>query len=411
MKIAYVVPYVPNLIRVRSYKLIEHLSKLGVDITLFTAGTGSEDLRDVDRLRLICGKVYFRNQPLSRSLLNCLVALPSDRPLQSVYSWNPRLAREIKNAIDSNTGRQGFDLVHVEHLRGSRYAEFVRNRLPAMPLVWDSVDCISQLFHQAANQSRGAFGKVASMLDLQRTRKAEGRQVCQVDHVLVTSSADRNALLNLVLAGSDTAPISVLSNGVDLVYYHAREGIQKEPETIVFSGKMSYHANITMATYLVHEIMPRVWGEKPNTKVIIVGKDPTSEVRKFTENPLVTVTGTVDDIRPYLWRASIAVVPLVYGAGIQNKILEAMASSTPVVATSRTLSALQAEAGKDLLIADHPEDFAMQILRLMNDSNLYGNLLRNGLAYVQKFHDWENIAKQLMDIYRQTVKHKNNLPN
>jgi glycosyltransferase involved in cell wall biosynthesis len=198
----------------------------------------------------------------------------------------------------------------------------------------------------------------------------------------------------------------VLSNGVDLDNYRRPDRIKKEPDTIIFSGKMSYHANITMAAYLVDEIMPRVWQERPNVRVVIVGKDPSSAIRRFAENPKITVTGTVEDIRPFLWKASVAVVPLIYGAGIQNKILEAMAAGTPVIGTSRTLPALCAVAGKDLLVADTPEAFAAQILLLMANQNLYNEIGHNGLAYVAKYHDWNSIAGQLVEIYQQTANQK-----
>lgn len=403
MKIAYFVPYVPSLIRIRPYKLIEHLVKLGVDVSLYAVGFNKSDLNDVNRFKLVCHDVFYKNQTLCRSLLNCAVALPTRKSFQAVYSWNPELAMEFRKQIDTAAIGKGYDLIHVEHLRGVQYAEYVRSNFANKPLVWDSVDCISHLFKQAANQSRGLFGRFASYLDLSRTKETERRQVCQSDHVLVTSPMDRDALLALVSSKRTPSPISVISNGVDLEYYSQRGPLEKEPNTIVFSGKMSYHANITMATYLIREIMPRVWQENPDTHVVIVGKDPGPGIRSFAQNPKVTVTGTVDDVRPFLWRSSVSVVPLIYGAGIQNKILESMAAGTPVVTTSRSLSALHVVAGRDLLVADSPEEFAMQILRLLTNRNLCEDIIRNGLAYVAKYHNWSVIARQLIEIYEQTI--------
>ncbi len=406
MKIAYIVPYVPNLIRIRSYKLIKHLSRLGIEVSLFTIGSSKGDLDDVNLLKSNCRNVFYGNQPVWRSLLNCIVAFPTEKSLQAVYSWNPELAAKLRKQIEANTSEQGYDLVHVEHLRGAQYAEYVRSNFPDKPLLWDSVDCISHLFKQAVSQSRGLFGRFISQLDVKRTQLTEGRQICEVDHVLVTSPVDRDALLALVSPERTSAPISILSNGVDLDYYRRPDQFAKELDTIVFSGKMSYHANITMATYLIYEIMPKVWQLKPNIRVVIVGKDPSPAVRKFSENPKVTVTGTVDDVRPFLWKAGVSVVPLVYGAGIQNKILEAMAAGVPVIATSKSLSALHVVAGSDLLIADSPEEFAVEILRLMSNPKLYNDISSNGLAYVTKYHDWNNIAKQLVEIYEQTIERK-----
>ena len=103
---------------------------------------------------------------------------------------------------------------------------------------------------------------------------------------------------------------------------------------------MSYHANIAMTLYLVREILPIVWATNPDVKLWIVGKDPSKELLALQKYQKILVTGRVDDIRPYLRQATLSVSPLLYGAGIQNKILEAMACGTPVVATPLAVSAL-----------------------------------------------------------------------
>jgi glycosyltransferase involved in cell wall biosynthesis len=296
-----------------------------------------------------------------------------------------------------------FDIVHVEHLRGSRYGIFLKSKFPGMPLVWDSVDSISHLFKQASNQSQSIFQKMITHLELGRTRKAEGNLVCLFDHVLVTSSIDKNALLETVRGRNKPAPISVMPNGVDLDYYQPNQDVQRDPETIIFSGKMSYHANISMVNYFVAEILPKIWKKRPGVRLIVVGKDPPIDIIKMAVNPLITVTGTVADIRPYLWKAAVAVVPLVYGAGIQNKVLEAMACGTPVVATPKALSALNAVSGQDILIADSPQDFSFQMLRLIENPGLRYEIGNAGLDYVRKNHNWKNIASQLVDIYEETI--------
>jgi polysaccharide biosynthesis protein PslH len=400
MKIAFVVPYVPNKIRTRPYNLILQLSALGHDIDVFTVGNGESDRVDVESLRSKCRNVYFYHQPLWRSLLNSGLAVLSDKPLQSVYSLQPELVKRLKTINRDRLNNFQYDVVHVEHLRGSAYGVYLKSHLPSLPLVWDSVDCISHLFQQASGQSRGFFGKLITRFELSRTRKAEGNLVCNFDHVLVTSSTDKNALLDLVTNGKKPSPISVVPNGVDLDYFHFNPDIPREAATIVFSGKMSYHANISMATFLVSEIMPRVWKAHPKTKLYIVGKDPSLDIKKMEKNPLITVTGTVEDIRPFLWRATVSVVPLLYGAGIQNKILEAMATGTPVITTSRALTALQVHPGKDLLVANDAESFAREILHLIDDKNLNRAIGHSGLTYVRSKHNWTSAASQVADIYR-----------
>src|SRR5688572_11715121 len=399
MRIAYIVPYVPNLIRTRPYNLINQLDSLGHEVTVFTLGSSQQDLIDVQALQGKGRYVHYYGQPVWRSLLNSAAAVPSRKPLQSVYSWQRDMALQIAERASQNH----FDIVHVEHLRGSRYGSFLKSRLPILPVVWDSVDCISHLFEQAANHSRSFFGKFMTRFELTRTRRAEGDLVCRFDHVLVTSPSDRNSLLGLVPSGKSPSEISVLPNGVDFHYFHPNTEVERQAETIVFSGKMSYHANISMVKYLVDEIMPRIWKLRPTARLYIVGKDPSPAIQQLRQNPLITVTGTVADIRPFLWRATVSVVPLLYGAGIQNKILEAMATGTPVVTTCQALSALQAQPGKDLMAYDDPDRFSEAVLQLIADRGLQHKIGDAAVTYARTYHNWTSIASQLLNIYQSAL--------
>ncbi len=401
MRVAFVVPYVPNLIRVRSYNLLLQLAKQGIDVTLFTIATNAEEEREALALRDKISDVVVRRQSPWRSMVNCMAALPTKTPLQSVFSWNPHLQADL-------TIRQGsdcFDVIHVEHLRGSKYGRIIKSNFPNIPVVWDSVDCISHLFAQTSARSKSPAGKWMSALELKRTRKAEGELVGLFDHILITSPVDRDELLRVALPRK-TVPVSILPNGVDLEYFRRTTDHPRDEETIVFTGKMSYHANISMVDHLVHEIMPKVWVKRPTAKLIIVGKDPPRRVREFAQNSLVEVTGTVEDIRPYLWRATAAVVPLVYGAGIQNKILEAMASETPVITTSAAFLGLQANPGTDALIVDTAEDFSEAIVRLIENQALQREIGSAGLRYVNTHHDWSDISSQLVTCYRTAISQK-----
>ena len=399
MRIAYIVPYVPNLIRTRPYNLINQLASLGHEVTVFTLGSGRRDLLDAQALRGHGRDVHYFAQPVWRSFWNSAAAVPSHKPLQSVYSWQ----RDMALQIAQSASQKQFDILHVEHLRGSRYGSFLKLRVPSLPVVWDSVDCISHLFQQAANHSRSFFGKFMTRFELSRTKRTEGDLACRFDHVLVTSPSDRNSLLGLVPSGKSPSEISVLPNGVDLAYFHPNAEVERQAETIVFSGKMSYHANISMVKYLVDEIMPRIWKLRPTARLYIVGKDPSPAIQQLRQNPLITVTGTVDDIRPFLWRATVSVVPLLYGAGIQNKILEAMATGTPVVTTCRALAALQAQPGKDLMAYDDPDKFSEAVLQLIADRSLQHRIGDAAVTYVRAYHNWTSIASQLMDIYQSVV--------
>ncbi|HSG16520.1 MAG TPA: glycosyltransferase, partial [Anaerolineae bacterium] len=120
------------------------------------------------------------------------------------------------------------------------------------------------------------------------------------------------------------------------------------------------------------------------------------------------VTGMVEDMRPFLRRATAAVAPLTYGAGIQNKVLEAMACSTPVIASPQAVGALSAESGRDLLVAHDAPDFSTRILDLLDDTGRQLSLGTQGRDYVESHHNWQAIAVRLEEIYR-SVAHQSRL--
>ncbi len=395
MDILFIVPYMPNLIRTRPYNLIRHLSERGHRVTLLTLWVNEQEKEQIEHLRQMCHDAQALPMPAWQSLWNSLKAAPGRQPLQSVYSWKPELVSHLN-------GNSPYDVAHVEHLRGARYGVYLKQHTN-LPVVWDSVDCISHLFRQAAAQSKSMLGRLRSRFELERTARYEGWLMDKFDRVLVTSPIDKQALLGLVPDGAAASPVSVLANGVDTVNFYPDPAVTRDPETLVISGKMSYHANITMALHLVNEIMPLVWAARPSVKLIIVGKDPAREITSLAENPNIIVTGTVDSVTPYLQQATVAVAPITYGAGVQNKALEAMACATPVITTPRAVSALQAAPGEDVLVADNAADFAAAILALLDDPEKRETLGRNGRRYVTATHQWSGIAAQLETIYQDAI--------
>lgn len=406
MRILFIIPYVPNLIRVRPYNLLVHLAARGHEVTLVTLYSSEQELADLDRLRTVCSAVHAFPLARWRSLYNSVAALPQSVPLQSVYCWQPEMADFLQTLLD---GKHAFDVIHIEHLRGAKYGLELKKartngarRLP--PMVWDSVDCISMLFKQAAGQSKKRINRWITRFDLARTSRYEGWLVNQFDRVLVTSSNDRDALMKLAPVNTSASQVRVLPNGVDLNYFRPPDGqVTKDPATLVISGKMSYHANVTMSLNFVNETLPIIWSRRPDVKLMLVGKDPTPELVSLGKNPAIQVTGTVDDIRPYLHKATLAVTPITYGAGIQNKVLEAMACGLPVVSSPQAVSALAVSPGKDLIVANNPEEFASAVVTLLDDPGLRARLGQAGRHYVEQDHLWVNIAAQLEEVYDEII--------
>jgi sugar transferase (PEP-CTERM/EpsH1 system associated) len=398
MRILYITPYVPSLIRVRPYNLIRSLAQRGQHITLLSVSSSAQEEKGANRLTEWCQRVETVPVSHTRSLWSCVKALPQPGlPLQAVYSFSPRMQKRIQTLLKE----EQFDLVHVEHLRGGHFGTVVAG----VPKVYDAVDCISLLFEKALHSAPSLASRLIAWLDLGRTRRYEGRLINQYDKVLVTSPQDREALLELdgrFPKQDEEKKITVLPNGVDLEYFAFADG-DREPETLIFSGKMSYHANVAAVSHLTQEVMPLIWAKRPGVKLEIVGNNPPQTVCALAKDEQVCVTGFVPDLRPYLARATVSVSPMQYSVGIQNKVLEAMATGTPVVASSQACSALKVRDGTHLLVADDPVTFAEQVLRLLDDFALRREMAINGRNYVEERHDWQAIAGNLENIYVEVV--------
>jgi glycosyltransferase involved in cell wall biosynthesis len=409
MKILFIVPYVPNLIRVRPYNLLKVLADRGHEITLFTIWNNSSELKDLEDLNSFLKEVHAFQLNRWQSFGNCLKVLPTREPLQASYCWQPDLIKKILHLISSRSEEEGFDIIHVEHLRGIRYAlELKRSKATQnLPLVWDSVDSITRLFGQTRTHSTKPLSRLMANFEYGRTRQLEATVPSNFDRTLVTSQADMRTYLELGDHHYDTTKaFSVLPNGVDLQYFHVNESVSRQPATLVISGKMSYHANVSMVNFMVMEILPIIWDKRPDVQLWIVGKDPPKDIQKLGDSSLIHVTGTVPDVRPFLQSATIAVAPLVYGTGVQNKVLESMACGTPVVATSLAVSALSVRPGRDLLVGDHPQGFAHQILTLLENPQDQKSFGLAGRRYVEENHRWETIAMRLEGIYREVNNEK-----
>lgn len=410
MNILFVSPYVPNQIRVRPYNWIRHLARRGHQITLLTVCTSDKDRLELGLINEYCAHIKQVNLPTWQSMINCLKALPTSEPLQAVYSWDPGLADELYQLASSSNGAGTFDVIHIEHLRGARYGVDLISRggleKAPLPIIWDSVDSISLLFRQAMVKSKSFLSREITRFELGRTEKYESRLVGEFQRIMVTSENDRQALLSLRPPEVDESQVVVLPNGVDLGYFTPGEHADREDKTIVLSGKMSYHANESMVVGFMEEIMPLVWSRHPDAKVWIAGKDPPPKIQSFGQNAQVTVTGTVADIRPYLRRATISASPVNYGAGIQNKVLEAMACATPVIAYKQAVSALEVKEGKEILLADGPIEFAEKLNLYLDDPGKLGMMGKAGRKYVEEKHDWASGAARLEEFYTEAIRQR-----
>lgn len=399
MRILFVAPYPLSRIRIRSYGFVSQLAKQH-DVTALVLCSNKREAHDVQLLQGEGLKVCAVEDKLVWKAWRTLGAIFTSQPLQVAFDASPRL----RAAISEHLASGNFDIMHVEFIRALGALPL---QLP-LPVVWDAVDCISQLYEHGAKHGATPMLRFIGKREAARTRAYEHTQLRRFQHVLVTSPRDQQALSNIAQdgrLGEDSrppAPITALPHGVDQEYYQYYQG-ERQPETLIFSGKMSFHANVAGALHLAKTIMPLIWRERPQVRLVIAGSKPPASIRALAQDSRIEVTGYVSDLRPSIREARVAVCPLPYAVGIQNKVLEAMALGTPVVASSHAAAGLEAVPEQDMLVADEPELFARAVLRLLDDQVLYQTVSHNGYTYIENYHNWNHIINELTAIYTQVI--------
>ncbi len=388
MRVLFVSPYVPSAIRVRPYHWIRALAENGCRVHLVALQPPDDSGPTDSAIGAWCERVDLFPLSRARTVSNAARAVVSGVPLQAAYSRQPAAEAHISALIGSGA----YDVVHIEHLRGSL---LVPSPCQA-PTVYDAVDSITRLFEQTVRLAPGARQRLLARLDLSRTRRFEGTVGRRFDRVIVSSEAEARAFRELDTAASGPF-VRAIRNGV--VIPPLRPAAD-DGKTVLFAGKMSYHANEAAARRLVERVMPRVWQARPDTRLIIAGKDPSAAMTALAVPGRLEVTGFVEDLTAVMASATVMAAPLVYAAGIQNKVLEAMASATPVVTAPSACAALDAEVGRDLLAAADDDEFADAILGLLRDRARRDEVGRAGRLYVERQHDWLPLARSLMDVYR-----------
>src|SRR5579862_2766433 len=311
---------------------------------------------------------------------------------------DPVLTRFVGDAVV----RVGPDLLHLE---GGGLAALLHSGAGWPPAVLCVHDSKALRYREFAEYSSHAKARLRLRVLSLLARHQERRWFRYADRVVVTSPSDAKAL-----SGATSAErIAVIPNGVDLDYFAYRPA--PEAGRIVFTGNMSWPPNEDAAEHFVRNILPSIKRRIPDASFWIVGADPSPRVRKMASTSGVHVTGTVDDIRPWIWSAAVYASPLRFGLGVKNKILEAMACGAPIVATSRSLSGTPLIDGRHAMIADDDTKFIESIVRLLAEPALRESLSREARRKVEAENSWASVATQYESVYRDALAYPRSTTN
>ncbi|WP_429885841.1 TIGR03087 family PEP-CTERM/XrtA system glycosyltransferase [Geoalkalibacter halelectricus] len=411
MKILYIchrIPYPPNKgDKIRSFNEVKYLAK---DHDLFLAFLVDDpaDTQHVDALREYCVDLAFAQIDPRAQKVKAASQAVTGKALSVPYFYSPKLQQEI----DAWASTQDFDAVvcfsgpMAEYVyRSSLWKKADRPRL-----IMDFCDVDSDKWGQYAQDAKFPMNLVYS-LEQKRLLAYEAQVNRDFDHSVFVTDNEAQLFNNQV---PDARNLTTVGNGVDFEFFnpgfrrgeaclaqddesdHVDQGTaRRAPTNLVFTGAMDYHANVDAVVWFCSDILPRITQAGIDAHFYIVGGRPAPAVQALAQNPRVTVTGFVEDIRPWYAKADLCVIPLRLARGVQNKVLEAMAMERPVVTTSKAAQGVGAKDLEHLWVADSAESIAATVIDLCRNPDTQRELGQAGRKFVVENFDWRRNMEKL----------------
>lgn len=363
--------------KLRAFHQIKQLSK-NHEIYLCAISDEPVSKKHLDILREYCVEIEVFRIYKPKILIQLLYKLLfTKESLQVSYFYNSN----IQNRIDDFVKRVKPDHIYCQLIR---VTEYVKKYSVSKTL--DYMDALSRGMERRIEESP-FYLKPFLKIETERLKRYEHTIFSQFDNLTIISKQDKELIVNI-----KNDSIVVVPNGVDYSTYQHKD-IDKKYD-LIFTGNMNYPPNITSATYLVKEIMPIIWQKNPSIKLAIVGANPDLKVSSLKSDNVI-VTGWVDDISEYYASSKIFIAPMQIGTGLQNKLLEAMAMKLPCITSKLANNALGAEHHVNILIGEHPNEYANHVLSLIENKELYKKISENGYYFVTQNFTWEGSTKIL----------------
>jgi glycosyltransferase involved in cell wall biosynthesis len=327
--------------------------------------------------------------------------IPLDVPSKTSPRFLPQLARGVfspvpvavdryrsaamRRTVEELQQQIRFDLMICDFLVPSIN---IRN-MEAFVLFQHNVETV--IWQRHTEQAQGGLKRWYMGRQAQLMERYE-REICRkAKHVVAVSETDAVSFQEMF-----GVPSSVVATGVDVEYFAKPAAAKASNWDLIFLGSMDWLPNIQGVEQFFEKILPLIRKKMPSCRMAVVGRDPTPGMRRLGEKWNVHITGTVPDVRPYLWESKVSVVPLYIGGGTRLKIYECMAAGVAVVSTAIGAEGLAVEHGQNIRIADTPEAFAQDCLNLLENDAERERIAGNALQLVRERFSWENVASSFL---------------
>jgi glycosyltransferase involved in cell wall biosynthesis len=389
LMLTQVLPYPPDSgPKVKTYNVIKYLAQHHqVTLVSFVRGDQSEHVRHLERY---CRAVY--TVPIARGALRDAWYMGLSFLARQPFLMIRDDRRAMRQLIARLSATRSFDVVHADQLNMGQYAE----RVPGAFKVLDTHNALWLLYRRLwETMSRGPKKWLLGR-DWRMLKSYEGRLVREFDAVMAVSHEDETALYE---AAGQAVDITVIPIAVDTDQVRAVER-ESEPKHILHIGTMYWPPNIDGVQWFIGHIYPLIRKQRPDVQFDVIGSRPPADLLTLNESGLgINVTGYVQDPIPYQKKAAALVVPLRSGGGMRVKILNALAEGIPIVSTTIGYEGIAVTPGQHILVGDTPEEFATQVLRLLDDPAFGRELAANGRKLAEMIYDYRHVCRPLDKIY------------
>ncbi|HUS94199.1 MAG TPA: glycosyltransferase family 4 protein [Patescibacteria group bacterium] len=421
MKILFLTQVLPYPLfggaKVRAYYVLRYLAREH-DITLVSFIRSDDQPEDLEHLREYCEQVH--TIPIGRNRLKDILAL-----IESFITGQPAVVIRdrisgMRRLLKDLVLNEQYDVIHADQTSMAEYALFAQSQADKIQLPKILLDEHNALHHVVQRQaeyeagySRWLYNREAGLL-----AKYERKLLRYFDHILTVTEEDRETLLKLFTddEGSRIAQrMSVVPICIDTEAAAVVNQAGERPQ-VVHLGTMFWPPNIEAVQWFTKEVLPLVIGQVPHVRFVIAGKDPPASVRNLAGNKSeygdwVDVLGFVREPDKLIAASQVFVVPVQAGGGMRVKILDAWSWGIPVISTTIGAEGIRIVPGKNILIADDPNEFAALVVRALLDKELAARLVSEGRGWVSQHYNWQSTYKAVDEVYRQLVNRQVNSRN
>jgi sugar transferase (PEP-CTERM/EpsH1 system associated) len=382
--------------KIRSYNILRELARQH-SVTFFSFYAAQQNdshpaLKDLFD-RVVCVPLALPVPKSRAEILDYGIHLLSSRP----YLITKYCRSEVRHKLQGLLQNENYDVIVCDFVSPAGVIPW-DSRIPKVIFTHNVEAVIWRRHYEVATNS---LWKAISWWEWRKTAAAEQRYLRLADRVLTVSEKDRDTFATCL----DARKITVIPTGVDVDYFQPLP-VDEVPDSLVFTGSMDWLPNEDAILYFVEAILPLIKQQRPSVSLEVVGRNPSRKLQSLLEKETsVRLTGWVEDIRPFLARGSVCIVPLRIGGGTRLKIFEAMAMGKPVVSTAVGAEGLPVQNGQNILLADTPTDFAASVISLLRDSSERRRLGAAARTLVVENYSWRKVAETFSRVLQDLLGH------